>query len=572
METSQGRARDEEVSVSRSADRTAAASYRELFQIGSGGFATISVALAQGIEGFSRLVVLKVLREEIGGHPGAAKMFMDEARLLARMNHPNIVQVYDVYRRRNAIVIVMEYVDGQPLSTIRARRLKMNSTVSLELGIAILIRVLAALNYAHTLCDFGGEPHGLIHRDISPQNVMVTYDGQVKLLDFGIAKLASDQVGSEQTRAGVIKGKLTYMAPEQLIGGADHRVDIFSVGVLLWELAAQRRYWVDAPDATIVRRLLSGELPHLYDRAGLDDDLHWICSKALSRDVDQRYASAAEMQADLERYLANRGISVSQAAIGQLVCETCSDVRERVQESIRSEMSKIKSMGTSDAPLIESLRPPPAGAQSGRAGLRSKVPLLAAAGAAALLLLAAAAYFRPQAGAPPRETPNTAMEGTVRLRASAQPAGAVWYLDARRLGPDPIDIRVPKDNAGHLLLAEIDGYVSFKRAIRIEADLEISTVLAPTRSDVAQPGRSSPSSSPSPIRRAVALPRAVGNRSAVATVVATPPAEAPPQVTVENPKPRQETAPPQFGEHLKRSAVKSERERPSIEMNYPGGG
>src|SRR5512142_3205363 len=136
MGTTQGRAHDEEASISRSADRTAAANYRELFQIGSGGFATISVALAQGIEGFTKLVVLKTLREEMGLQPGAAKMFMDEARLLARMNHPNIVQVYDVYRRRSSLVIVMEYVDGQPLNLIRARRQKMNSPLGVELGIA----------------------------------------------------------------------------------------------------------------------------------------------------------------------------------------------------------------------------------------------------------------------------------------------------------------------------------------------------------------------------------------------------------------------------------------------------
>lgn len=570
MGTTQGRAHDEEASVSRSADRTAAANYRELFQIGSGGFATISVALAQGIEGFTKLVVLKILREEMGLQPGAVKMFMDEARLLARMNHPNIVQVYDVYRRRNAIVIVMEYVDGQPLSAIRSRRQKMNSTVSVELGIAILVKVLGALSYAHTLCDFGGEPLGLIHRDISPQNVMVTYDGQVKLLDFGIAKLASAQGGSEQTRAGVIKGKLTYMAPEQLIGGADLRVDIFAVGVLLWELATQRRYWGDVPETTIMRRLLSGELPHLYDRAGLDDDLHRICSKALSREIEQRYASAAEMQGDLERYLADRGISVSQTAIGQLVCETCSDVREKVQEAIRSHVSILKSVDTDDAPFVDSLRALAEPAPTGRTGLKSKITLLAA-GATALLL--AAAYFgldrSHQADTAPGGRTNATVEGTVRLRASAQPAGAVWFLDDHRLGPDPLDIRIPKDNLGHLLLAELDGYATFKRTIRVEADLDIAAVLAPQRSEVAQPAAASPPS-PSPFRRGIASPRAVGNRSSATTAVAAAPGEATPAVTVE--KPKQESAPPQFGEALKRPGGKGERDHTGIEMAYPGGG
>jgi serine/threonine-protein kinase len=579
MGTTQVRSQDEEVSISRSADRTATGNYRELFQIGSGGFAKISVALAQGIEGFSKLVVLKILREEMGLQPSAVKMFMDEARLLARMNHPNIVQVYDVYRRGNALVIVMEYVDGQPLNVIRARRRKMNSTESVELGIAILVKVLGALNYAHTFCDFGGEPLGLIHRDISPHNVMVTYDGQVKLLDFGIAKLASAQEGSEQTREGVIKGKLTYMAPEQFIGGADHRADIFAVGVMLWELAAQRRYWVDAPETTIMRRLLSGELPHLDDRAGLDDDLYWICSKALSREVDQRYASAAEMQGDLERYLADHGINVNQAAIGQLVCETCSDVRARVQEAIRDQVSKAQTTTISDVPFIDDLRAKEKPAQSGHTGLKSKVAWLAAAGITALLV--AAAYVHFDRSLQPGEQTNATMESTARLRASAQPTGAVWYLDNRKLGPDPLDIRLPKDkkdSAQHLLLAELDGYVPFTRPIRIEADLEIAAVLAPQSSAVAQQVKTSPS----PIRRATITPRAVNNRSSSATPPPIVAAENPkpivaaenpkPIVAAENPKPKPESAPPQFGEALKRSTGKSAHERNSIDMAYPGGG
>jgi eukaryotic-like serine/threonine-protein kinase len=232
------RARNHEfVSNSRDGGRTAAANYRELFQIGRGGFATISVALAQGIEGFSKLVVLKTLREELTFQPGATKMFLDEARLLARMNHPNIVQVYEVFRRRTPTVIVMEYVDAQPLTNILTRCRETEIPLRLEYGLLILSRVLAALQYAHTLCDFAGDPLGLIHRDVSPHNVMVAYDGQVKLLDFGIAKLAGSQLrNADETLTGMVKGKITYMAPEQFTGPFDHRADIFAVGVMLWEL------------------------------------------------------------------------------------------------------------------------------------------------------------------------------------------------------------------------------------------------------------------------------------------------------------------------------------------------
>jgi serine/threonine-protein kinase len=233
------KSRKEDGTSSHGEQRTSGASYRELLPIGSGGSAKISIAIAEGVAGFSKLVVLKQIREELVANSAATKMFLDEARLSARMNHPNVVQVYEVYLRQEVPVIVMEFLDGQPLSTILARA---HGSFTLEVAIAILSKVLAGLHYAHTLAEFSGEPLGLIHRDVSPHNVMVTYDGQVKLVDFGIAKLASSE---QQTRTGVVKGKLTYMAPEQFTGKVDCRADIFSVGVMLWEVATRQRFWAD---------------------------------------------------------------------------------------------------------------------------------------------------------------------------------------------------------------------------------------------------------------------------------------------------------------------------------------
>jgi serine/threonine-protein kinase len=230
-----------------------------LLPIGRGGSANISIALARGIGGFSKLVVLKSIRDELIAQSDAVKMFMDEARVSARMNHPNIVHVYEVFLRRGVPVIAMEYLDGQALSTIMARS-HGTGALSLDLAIAIQARVLAALHYAHTLRDYTGEPVGLIHRDVSPQNVMITYDGQVKLVDFGVAKLTKT---GHQTRTGVVKGKLAYMAPEQFIGEVDCRADLFAVGVMLWELASGQRYWGDLPEPALVGRLIARDLPHL---------------------------------------------------------------------------------------------------------------------------------------------------------------------------------------------------------------------------------------------------------------------------------------------------------------------
>jgi serine/threonine-protein kinase len=316
--------------------RASGATYRELLPIGSGGTANITIALAEGIAGFSKLVVLKTIREELVANNSATTMFLDEARLSARMNHPNVVQVYEVFLRRQVPVIVMEFLDGQPLSAILAQA-HASKSYSLETAISILSKVLAGLHYAHTLTDFSGQALGLIHRDVSPHNVMVTYDGQVKLVDFGIAKLATSE---HQTRTGVIKGKLTYMAPEQFTGKVDARADLFGVGVMLWELATRQRFWGELPEPALIGKLISGDLPHLKRPAGIDDELYRICSRALAFRLDERYEHAAAMQEDLERYLATRGAVVTQATIGRLVTETCAEARKKVQNGIREQLSQ----------------------------------------------------------------------------------------------------------------------------------------------------------------------------------------------------------------------------------------
>ena len=351
--------------------RTSGATYRELLSIGSGGTANISIALAEGIAGFNKLVVLKTIREELVANSSATTMFLDEARLSARMNHPNVVQVYEVFLRREIPVIVMEFLDGQPLSAILAQA-HSSKSYTLEVAISILAKVLAGLHYAHTLTDYSGQPLGLIHRDVSPHNVMVTYDGQVKLVDFGIAKLATSE---HQTRTGVIKGKLTYMAPEQFTGKVDARADLFGVGVMLWELATRQRFWGDLPEPALIGRLISGDLPHLRRPSGIDDELYRICSRALAFRNEDRYEHAAAMQEDLERYLATRAAVVTQATIGRLVTETCAEARKKVQNGIREQLSQhgLSLTGSFDGLLPERGRGKVEAGESSGERLRRKI-------------------------------------------------------------------------------------------------------------------------------------------------------------------------------------------------------
>jgi hypothetical protein len=303
------------------------------------------------------------------------------------MNHPNVVQVYEVFLRRDVPVIVMEFLDGQPLNSILAQAPD-NKSLTVELAISILSKVLAGLHYAHTLRDFSGEPLGLIHRDVSPHNVMVTYDGQVKLVDFGIAKLARVE---HHTRTGVIKGKLTYMAPEQFTGKVDCRADVFSVGVMLWELATRQRFWGELAEPALIGRLISGDLPHLRKPSDIDDELYRICCRSLAHHPDDRYPTAAAMQEDLDRYLARRGVVVTQVAVGQLVTDTCAEARRKVQAGIREQLSEhglsltgsvdgLKhervrpKPGQRDAPSRERIRPRPAPGDVSTGSLRAKKP------------------------------------------------------------------------------------------------------------------------------------------------------------------------------------------------------
>ena len=246
-------ASSEEVSVSRRR-------YRPLMELGRGGMARVYLAesLASGVR---KLVVLKILNSDLASETEMRAAFQREAELSARMNHPNVVQVYEVVEFSGIPVMVMEYVDGIALS-----RLQQNVRLPLRLHLYALIQVLAGLSHFHHLKDFDGNEYNAVHRDVSPQNVMVLHEGTVKVLDFGIAKVnvAPDQ----QTRNGMIKGKLHYMPPEQLLGEAniDKRADVFAVGVMLWEAISGRRMWDNVAEANVIKhvaadnRAFKGEL------------------------------------------------------------------------------------------------------------------------------------------------------------------------------------------------------------------------------------------------------------------------------------------------------------------------
>ena len=279
--------------------------YRFIAALGSGGMAVVHLAVVHGPSGFNKLVVLKQIHPEYSEDPEILGMFLDEARLAARLSHPNVVQTNEVGHEGERHFMAMEYLDGQPLSRV-LRRLQRHGGLPLVMHLQVIADTLGGLHHAHELADYDGSPLGVVHRDVNPQNVFVTYDGAVKVVDFGIAKARN---AVTHTRDGMVRGKVAYMAPEQVLNDrVDRRADIFAAGVMLWEAATGARPWKGVAEPTMMKALLAGEFPAARGLAPeIAEPLEAMIRKALSLDRRDRYATAAELQGAIEAYLETLG-------------------------------------------------------------------------------------------------------------------------------------------------------------------------------------------------------------------------------------------------------------------------
>jgi serine/threonine-protein kinase len=325
--------------------------YQLVAEIARGGMGIVYLAVDRGPARFSKLLVVKQLKPELVEDSNFLDMFMEEARLAARLSHPNIVQTYEIGSDGDRHYMVMDYLEGVTLSRILRRK---NPKFTLAMHLRVICEALAGLHYAHTLTDFDGTPLGIVHRDATPQNVFVTYDGQVKLVDFGIAKALDSTV---ETSAGVLKGKPSYMAPEQIAGDVDPRADVFSAGVMVWEAVAGRRMWDKRGDVEILTHIIKGDVPSLKDAVPTaPPPLLRIVEKALQRSRDDRYASAAELQQDIEAYLAATSRALHLRDVGKVATEMYGSERASLKAMIENHLAGIKA-GTEQAKL-PSLRPP----------------------------------------------------------------------------------------------------------------------------------------------------------------------------------------------------------------------
>lgn len=277
--------------------------YQLLERINVGGMAEVFKAKAFGVEGFERILAIKRILPNMADDDEFISMFVDEARLAVQLSHSNIVQVFELGKFENQYYIAMEYVSGKDLRQILDRCRKTKVLLPLSAVAYIVGNICEGLEYAHRKVDATGRHLKLIHRDVSPQNILVSYEGTVKITDFGIAKAESR---ASKTQAGVLKGKFAYMSPEQVRGlEVDHRSDIFAVGILLYEMLTGKRLFVgDSDFATLeLVRQAKVDSPREHN-ADIPEELEKICLKALAREAQDRYGWAAEMAADLQHFLA----------------------------------------------------------------------------------------------------------------------------------------------------------------------------------------------------------------------------------------------------------------------------
>ncbi|HXX67550.1 MAG TPA: serine/threonine-protein kinase [Polyangiaceae bacterium] len=320
--------------------------YRVVAELARGGMGNVYLAIAQGPGGFNKLVAVKELKPEFCEDETYVAMFLEEARLAARLTHPNIVQTYEVGSDGSRHFMIMEYLDGRTLYRI-ARHLTRYDGFPVGAHLRIIAEALIGLHYAHELCDFDGQSLQIVHRDVSPLNVFLTFDGQTKVVDFGIAKAVDSSL---ETRTGILKGRIAYMAPEQACGGkVDRRADVYSGGVMIWEAAAGRRLWPKMTDVEVLSHVLREGPPSLRSACPTAPaELDAICARAMARQADDRYPSAAALVEDLQAHLARRHDAMPMREIGALIGRSFEAERRKMSAMIEESIVRVRDSPQSD--------------------------------------------------------------------------------------------------------------------------------------------------------------------------------------------------------------------------------
>ena len=313
-------------------------------EIARGGMGEVFLAVQQGLEGFSKVVVIKRVVSHLTTNSDFVRMFIDEARLAARLEHPNIVKTYEFGDHEGQYYTVMEFLAGEDLRKV-LNRLNMTAQkrLSLPLAIHIVMQICNGLHFAHELTDHAGTSLKLVHRDINPANVIVTYTGEVKIIDFGVAKVNTT---AKKTLTGVIKGKIAYMSPEHILArGVDRRSDIFSTGIVLWELLMGRPLFARDCDASTMYAVMNEPIPRpSEERADVPPQLDAIVARALARTPGERFETVEDLRAALDELAANMP-KVDGRSVSRMMEELFGPVRAQAKRSISQSRSLAHNIG-----------------------------------------------------------------------------------------------------------------------------------------------------------------------------------------------------------------------------------
>lgn len=515
------------------AEETSVGRYRVIGRLAKGGMAEVLMGALDGAAGVTRAVVIKRVLPHLAEEDEFRAMFLDEARLVAGLRHPNVVSVLELGEDDGVLFLVMEYLQGEGLDELSSRVLHQDTVLEPRLAAFVVAEACAGLHAAHTHTAPGGEPLNIIHRDVSPHNIFLGYDGHVKLIDFGIAQ---SSVQDAKTQTGVVKGKLSYMAPEQLDRRAlDHRVDVFALGVVLWELLTGKRLFKRGSPMETVRAICFDPIPGPLDvRDDVPVYLDGICRCALSRKPEHRYESAAAMRADLLKCIRSLNQTGNEREeLSRLLKQEFEDNRAKKREMIRS----IESGGdvlvaakdatqsltppslsgarvTSKAPGVAPPRPAPASERPLRPAWKKQALVF---GAVALTTLGLALFLTsPTAVRITKDAPAPAMAPVV-LHLTSSPPGANVEIEGEAQGRTPVDVLVDHSTETRSLTLTLEGYVSASRTFVPDSALRMEVALVAAEPEPA-PESTEMRASPAAMTRSTMTTRAtMTTRPTVAT-------------------------------------------------------
>ncbi|MFO0727352.1 MAG: serine/threonine-protein kinase [Myxococcota bacterium] len=453
--------------------------YSVVGPLATGGMAEILLARLEGPGGFRRPVVIKRMLPHLARDPVFIELFLDEARIAAGVRHPNVVQVQELHHQGDELFLVMEYLEGESVVALLRALSERGIAVPIPVACFIAAECCAGLRAAHELVDESGRPLHLVHRDVSPDNIFLTYDGVVKLLDFGIAK-ARDRLA--HTRTGHVRGKAAYMSPEQILGEPlDHRSDLFSLGVVLYELLTGRRLFTGDNDLALAKAICEGPIaPPRSLRPEISMPLESVLLRALEKRRGDRFESAGDLRAALS--LAVPEALHQGAALAALVQRSFPAAVEG-KRAMLAELAEDR-LGPATQAIVQGAATAPMRARAPRrwpAALAGGM-LVAGVGAAAVLLRPATVdppppVVRPAALVTPSPSSMDKVEALVTVEIRSLPEGARVILDGEDRGLTPVQLRLPQGERALALELSREGYQTLRWSLSPSRDLALQLSL-----------------------------------------------------------------------------------------------